>query len=266
MSKNGIIMRFFDLSVQNFCIMCKFFAPQLLTCAFFLLVCAQEEKIMTIQNTSSSTCLQALIDLKTAAAGRGDFDTVSKIDDVIASLTASDYEKADSAMAAHQYPDSSLNFVKFSVGTITDYDFITADEAYMLAWIVRRVVTYSNYVAFKSSDLFARGIGGSRPWCLRKVKGTLADLVKHGLLVPVDSSSSKSLGTVYMISPDVFDIAGAPSRSLAQKRAWGMYGGGVSPLAPLTAEGMITDDVKRLSMLLPGLSYRVGVSCLAVDA
>lgn len=125
---------------------------------------------------------------------------------------------ADAAFKSHTYPDKAFDWVKMPVlkGSLVPFDTMSSDEWYLMSWLVRRFATFSPFVAFRINDLITLGF----PFSKRKLASILKSVQDKGYLVACDRTMDKTLGTVYMICPEVLNVSGTPA---ANGRYLGIY-------------------------------------------
>lgn len=113
--------------------------------------------------------------------------------------------------------NNDLEWVKFPVSGAASYllETVSPDGLAMYMAIVRRLCSFSPFVAFKVSDLM-----DILAWSESKVKRVLSEIKTAGLLVVYSSEYARTYGTFYMLNPYIIDVCGTENNSRRMRSIW----------------------------------------------
>lgn len=191
-----------------------------------------------MKNEKNSSVIQALIDVQSAAAKRGNPEVVEMAEALLQKMNSDDVvqREADRIFDKRRYPDESLRFVKY-IPTINYARFAIEypNSAALFQILVSCAAGYTQYIRFRRTDL-CKYLG----WSKNKLDKALKPLVEFGIM-PKYYDKDKNNGTVYCINPHVFDLSGNQSKVVTS-----VFDGIMRKHPPKYYDGKYSDEVNDL--------------------
>lgn len=214
---------------------------------------------MSDLNKQHSSVKQALLDLASACDLKGFSHEAVLCREILSSVSDDVLSTADKVFSRHVYPDTALQWVKLPVSgeSSSVLEDLSPDAFHFYYLIVRRLSCFSPLVAFKVSDICS--LSG---WSVSKTKRLLSELKKKFVLCVVDTETSHTYGTLYLLNPFLIDVCGTPWRLYRFEKLWCSLTGMDMPISDVEEESSLTVSDRLTINSLDGEKGRMNVNVI----